>query len=197
MHAQFSASQSVEIEVPQQPTPIQHYLRQPQRLVKAVADPGRTQQLGDRQFRLKMRPLSFLMLRVEPIVDLEIWPDADGTLHLKSIACEMRGVEYLNRRFTLNLVGRLCPYKKANLLYLRGKADLEVRVDLPPVLWFTPTPILEATGNGIVKSVLMTVKQRLMHHLISDYCRWAQAETEETIRSNPVSGALSTNSSLA
>ena len=58
MVTKFIASQSVEISVPQQSIPIQHYLRQPQRLVNALADNTRIQQLSEEVFRLKMRPLS-------------------------------------------------------------------------------------------------------------------------------------------
>jgi hypothetical protein len=61
---------------------------------------------------------------------------------------------------------------------LKGKADLEVQVELPPPFWLTPKPILEATGNALLKSVLVSVKQRLMSQLLSDYRRWASNETQ-------------------
>jgi hypothetical protein len=38
---------------------------------------------------------------------------------------------------------------------------------------------LEATGNGLLKSVLMTVKQRLLHQLLADYRRWVISQTKE------------------
>ena len=60
MPIRFTASQSVEIAVPDQPIPIQHYLRQPQRLVNALVDPSRIEQLSEENFRLKMRPLAFM-----------------------------------------------------------------------------------------------------------------------------------------
>ncbi|TAE96859.1 MAG: DUF1997 domain-containing protein [Oscillatoriales cyanobacterium] len=130
MYIRFNASQSVEIAVPDERVPIQHYLRQPRRLVNALVDRTRTEQLSDDCFRLKMRPLQFMMLSIQPTVDL------------------------------------------------KGKADLEVQVELPPPFWLTPKPILEATGNGLLKSVLLGVKQRLMYQLLLDYRRWASSETE-------------------
>jgi hypothetical protein len=33
--------------------------------------------------------------------------------------------------------------------------------------------MLETTGNGLLKSVLMRIKQKLMSQLISDYRQWA------------------------
>ncbi len=178
MDTRFTASQIVEMVVPEQPIPIQHYLRQPQRLVSALAASSQIEQLGHELFRLKMRPLSFMMLSIQPTVDLRVWAEPDGTVHLRSVACEIRGVEYINQRFSLNLVGKLHPYQLKGVTHLAGKADLVVQVELPPPLMFTPKSFLETTGNGLLKSVLLTIKQRLMHHLLADYKKWAIAESD-------------------
>ncbi|BAY26227.1 hypothetical protein NIES2100_60410 [Calothrix sp. NIES-2100] len=179
MATQFTASQSVEIAVPKQPIPIQHYLRQPQRLVHALVDTNRIQQLSEEVFRLKMRPLSFMTLSIQPTVDMRVWAESDGNIYLRSVGCEILGVEYINQRFALNLKGYLSPSQRSTGTYLQGKADLEVQVELPPPFCFTPKPILEATGNGLLKSVLLTVKQRLLHQLLADYSRWAIVQTKE------------------
>ncbi|MBR8839729.1 MAG: DUF1997 domain-containing protein [Stigonema ocellatum SAG 48.90 = DSM 106950] len=181
MPTRFSASQSVEIAVPEQPIPIQHYLRQPQRLVSALVDPSRVKQLSEEVFRLKMRPLNFMSLSIQPAVDMRVWAESNGTIYLESISCEILGIEYINQRFTLNLKGHLSPYQlNTGGTRLKGRADLEVQVDLPPPLSFTPKGILEAAGNSLLKSVLLTIKQRLLHHLLADYRRWVISQTEET-----------------
>lgn len=186
MSTKFVASQSVEMAVPEQPIPIHHYLRQPQRLVKALSDPSRVEQLSEETFRLKMRPLTFMTLGIQPTVDLRVWSDFNGTICLQSLACEIRGVEYINQRFTLNLKGFLSPCQIGEDTLLRGRADLEVQVELPPPLSFTPKPLLEATGNGLLKSVLLTVKQRLLHQLLVDYCLWVGVQTEAPISIAPI-----------
>jgi len=178
MYIRFNACQSVEIAVPEERVPIQHYLRQPKRLVNALVDRSRTEQLSDECFRLKMRPLQFMMLSIQPTVDMRVWAQSDGTINLESVACEIRGVGYINDRFALNLKGKLCVRQSSGVAYLRGKADLAVQVELPPPFWLTPKPILEATGNALLKSVLLSVKQRLMHQLLLDYRRWASSESE-------------------
>jgi Protein of unknown function (DUF1997) len=188
MLTRFSASQSVELVVPDQPIPIQHYLRQPQRLIKALVDPTRTEQLSPECFRLKMHPLNFLMLSLQPIVDMQIWADADGTIYLKSVGCEIRGIEYINQRFSLNLNGRLSPQQINGVNHLTGRADLQVQVDVPPPLWFTPKPLLETTGNGLLHSVLLTIRHRLMHQLLSDYRSWVAAQLAEENRAIAPSG---------
>ena len=184
MHTQFVASQTVDMVVPEQPIPIQHYLRQPQRLVRALADSSRIEQLSEEYFRLKMRPLSFMTLSIQPTVDMKVWAASDGTVHLQSVACDIRGIEYINDRFSLNLIGKLSPYQHNGKTFLKGIANLEVQVELPPPFWLTPKPLLEATGNGLLKSVLLTIKQRLMHQLLSDYCQWANSSTNADLLSS-------------
>lgn len=185
MYTRFVASQGVEIAVPEQPIPIQHYLRQPQRLVNALADPSRVELMSEECFRLTMRPLSFMNLSIQPTVDMRVWAEREGTVYLESIACEIRGVEYINQRFSLNLVGQLSPVLLYGVTHLKGQANLEVKVELPPPFSFMPRPLLEATGNGLLKSVLLTIKQRLMHQLLLDYRRWVQAQAERTTLSQP------------
>ncbi len=179
MSTRFSASQAVEIIVPEQPVPIQHYLRQPQRLVNALVDPSRVKHLSAERFRLTMRPLTFMTLSIQPTVDIKVWAEANGTIYLQSQGCEIRGIDYINQRFALKLNGYLSPYQVGSKTGLQGNADLEVQVELPPPLWLTPKPILETAGNGLLKSVLLTIKQRLQHQLLADYYAWA-SDTEET-----------------
>jgi hypothetical protein len=172
MYTHFQACQTVEMAIPE-PTLIHHYLRQPKRLVKALVDPTRLDALTEDIYRLKMRPLQFMMFSLQPTVDLKLWIQSDGTLNLKSVGCEIRGIEYINQRFSLDLVGKLYPVELQGITYLKGQADLKVKVELPPPLWLTPQPILETTGNGLLKSVLMTVRHRLVHNLLSDYAHWS------------------------
>ncbi|HEY9705744.1 MAG TPA: DUF1997 domain-containing protein [Allocoleopsis sp.] len=173
MLTQFFATQTLEMTVEQQTIPIQHYLRQPQRLVQALTDHQRIEHISNDVWRLKMRPLKFMMFNIQPTVDLKVWHEGDGVVNLQSVGCEIRGIEYINQRFDLQLLGKLHVNHGESDTYLIGKADLKVCVELPPVLWFTPKGILETTGNGLLYSVLLTIKQRLMHQLLSDYKHWA------------------------
>jgi hypothetical protein len=178
MNTEFFASQSVEIEVPEQPVPIQHYLRQPQRLVRAIAEESQMEQLAQDRFRLKMRPLDFLSLNIQPIAELKVWADADGTVHLTSVGCKIQGFDYINERFTLDLQGKLYPYQSNGVTQLRGRANLSVSVDIPLPFSLTPKPIIETTGNGLLKSVLLRIKQKLLHQLLSDYRQWASSDVQ-------------------
>jgi Protein of unknown function (DUF1997) len=184
MQVEFMAHQSLELTVAEHGVPIAHYLRQPRRLVNALVDPNQIEHLGDQQFCLKMRPINFLHITLQPTVQMQVWAEADGTVYIQSTACEIRGVDYIDRRFHLDLVGKLVPSSTAGKSYLQGRADLSVQVDMPPALWFTPKPILEAAGNGLLRSVLMTVKQRLSHQLLVDYSQWAQTHSQQGLVSD-------------
>ncbi len=180
MATKFKACQSVEIPVPYQPIPIKQYLRQPQRLVNALADPSRIEQLSTEVFRLKMRPLAFMSLSIQPIVDMRVWAASDGEIFLESVRSEIRGIEYINERFKLDLQGNLSSYEKNGNTRLKGIVNLEVQVELPPPFSFTPKSILETTGNGLLKSVLLTIKQRLLRQLLVDYRHWVELQTEDS-----------------
>ncbi|MCJ8278498.1 MAG: DUF1997 domain-containing protein [Rivularia sp. ALOHA_DT_140] len=180
MATKFKACQSVEIPVTYQPISIKHYLRKPQRLVNALADSSRIEQLSTEVFRLKMRPLTFMSLSIQPIVDMRVWAELDGTICLESVGCEIRGIKSINQRFQLDLKGNLSSYEKDGNTRLKGMANLEVRVELPPPFSFTPKAILETTGNGLLKSVLLTMKQRLLRQLLVDYRHWVELQTKDS-----------------
>ncbi len=181
MYVSLSASESVQISVENRATPIQHYLRQPQRLVKAIADPQLIKQLSDDLYELKMRPINFLEIyHFQPIVQLKVWSGSSSSVYLQSVGCQIKGIDYINKRFTLKLKGVLYPREIEGKTTLEGQADLEVGVELPAALMFTPKSFLERTGNQLLRSVLGRIKQKLMTQLVRDYYTWAsQAETAE------------------
>ena len=193
MQVKFAASQDLVIDVPEESVPLRHYLRQPHRLMHALTEPKRVKRLSENQFRLTMRSRQFLMLSFQPVVDLQVWSEPNGTVHVKSSGCEIRGVDYINERFDFNLVGKLSPIQTPRQTKLAGSGDLKVEVELPPIFWMTPQPILETAGQSLLQGILLTFKQRLGHQLISDYRHWVGTETH---RSTPEVGpSLSANPS--
>ena len=181
MHiVKFTAERSVDIAVPQQPIPIGHYLRQPHRLVRSLVDPDRIRQVSEDEFCLTMRTLSFFGFDLQPTVFLRVWTEVDGTVRVVSTNCEIRGIDYIDRRFSLQLSGKLSPYDKQGQTYLGGSADLEVQVDLPPPLNFMPQVMVESGGNGLLKSILNSFKQRLMNQLLADYAVWANTNARDS-----------------
>ncbi|BAQ61310.1 nucleoside-diphosphate-sugar pyrophosphorylase [Geminocystis sp. NIES-3708] len=175
----FQAEEVVNLEVQQKSVSIQHYLRQPFRLVKAITDEKLLKVLSNDLYQLQMNPLNFLNIYyLQPTVILKVWAGASGNVYLKSESCEIKGIEYINRRFSLDLKGKLTPVEIDSKIYLQGKANLTVKVDLPPPLWLTPKPLLQSTGNSLLKGVLMRIKHQLVSQLIKDYYNFADTENQ-------------------
>ncbi len=175
----FQVSQTLKMVVPNEVIPIEQYLRQPQRLVQAITDSSRIQQLAPSHFRLRLRPLEFMMLRIEPKVDLQVWTEAKGILHLKALDCEIRGAQFLQESFGLELAGTLSPHRRGSETELSGKAYLKVQVEVPPPLKLIPESVLESSGRAFLKGILLTIKYRLERQLVQDYRRWVKGNSAQ------------------
>lgn len=175
MSIRFKAMEVVHLSVPDAPVPIHDYLLQVDRLVGAIADPQRTEKLTDNQYRLQMQPIGFLDLyQFQPIVTLKIWCDRHHTVHLKSVDYQLRGLEAFMSGFKLTLEGTLKPVHHQDHLALQGRADLAVKLELPPPLWFTPKALLQNTGDRLLREVLQRIKKQILQQLIRNYQIWAQ-----------------------
>lgn len=177
----FQAQEIINLEVTQQTIPIQHYLRQPLRLVKTIANERLMKVLGFDRYQLQMKPINFLEIyHFQPTVILKVWTGASGNVYLQSESCEIKGIDYINQRFSLNLTGKLTPQEKNGKTYLQGQANLTVKVDLPPPLWLTPKSILQTAGNSLLKGVLMRIKHQLVSQLLQDYYTFSQEQKINT-----------------
>ncbi len=176
MYYQFVATQSVDLAVPQQPVEIERYLQSPERIVRAIADPSCIQPLSNNCYRLRMRPLNFLSLKIEPTVDLKVWADGEGTICLESIGCNLRGIETINEHFQLELSGTMEAYRNQGKTYLGGDAELGLTIYLPPPFSMMPKSMIQSTGNNLLGNVLLKMKQGLMQQLLLDYKTWATTE---------------------
>ena len=186
MYARFNATELVKILAPSAKIPIQHYLRQPHRLVSAITNPELMTQESEHLYQLKMRPINFMEIyHFQPTVKLKVKSNATGTVFLSSEECHIEGIDYINRRFSLKLKGILYPKTIGDETILHGQADLEVGVDVPRALMFTPKAFVEMTGNSLLKSILGRIKQRLVTQLLQDYQEWAETQinTQELRRS--------------
>ncbi len=168
----FTASQSVRLSVPSLQVPIQDYLAVPERLVYALVDPSRVEQISHDIFRLNLRPFNFLMLTLEPVSDMQVYW-SDGSVHIDSDTCWLKGQPALNQHFAFGLRGVLKPETEGDVTYLTGQANLQVTLDLPMSFRLTPVALIQRTGSGILNGILKTMKQRLLNRLVDDYRTWA------------------------
>jgi hypothetical protein len=183
---EFRASQLLNLRVPNGPLPIEHYLRQPHRLVQAITDPRRIDQLEEGLYRLSLRPLQFLGISIQPTTDLRVWVLADGTLCLEAVDCQVYGpayLDYVNQSFSMGLTGRLTPQPQAPYTALVGQADLQVQLDLPAPLALMPSAMVQTAGGRLLGGILATIKHRLERQLVEDYHSWAHQQGD---RPNPL-----------
>ena len=164
------ASQSVEIAIFPAPMPINEYLKNTERLVYALADPSQIKVLGRHTFQFSMRPIKFLMLTLEPVADVKIYPNECDEIIIYSDSCRVRHQAALNRRFSFKLRGWLAP--RSDNSGVSGNAELDITIDLPSAFRLTPKSLLESTGNAIVNGILIAIKQRLQRRLIHEYRGW-------------------------
>ncbi|NET28224.1 DUF1997 domain-containing protein [Okeania sp. SIO1I7] len=176
MYNNFFASQSVNIPVPEQSISIHSYLSQPQRIVEVLADPNCIDKLTNDTYRLKMKPLKFFMLKIEPIIDMKIVTTSEGVVKLKSVGCKLKGIEMINEHFQLNLNGTMQPTKIHKKTILEGKVELALQIFLPAPFNKIPKSILLSTGNNLLGSILLKMKKGLMNKLLLDYSNWANSE---------------------
>jgi hypothetical protein len=172
----FRTARTLKMLVPNEVVPIEHYLRQPQRLIHAITDPKRIEQVEASIFRLSLRPLSFLGISIEPTADLRVWTKSDGTLRLSSVRCAIKVPDYLgyvNQSFAMSLEGSLKPQRQSAGTELSGKADLAVQVELPAPIKFMPNSVLDSAGRTFLNGILSTIQHRIERQLIEDYRDWA------------------------
>ena len=161
---------SVEIAIFPAPVPINEYLKNTERLVYALADPSQIKVLGRHTFQFSMRPIKFLMLTLEPVADVKIYPNECDEIIIYSDSCRLRHQAALNRRFSFKLRGWLAP--RSDNSGVSGNAELDITIDLPSAFRLTPKSLLESTGNAIVNGILIAIKQRLQRRLIHEYRGW-------------------------
>jgi hypothetical protein len=190
----FRTTKTLKLLVPNEAVPIEHYLRQPRRLIHAITDPKRIEQVEDSVYRLSLRPLSFLGISIEPTADLQVWTEADGTLRLRSVACEIKVPDYLsyvNHSFSMSLEGRLTPGPHSAGTELNGRADLAVQVELPTPIRYMPAPVLDSAGRTFLNGILGTIQHRIERQLVEDYRDWTLSN--QTVALKAGQGTLRSN----
>ena len=176
MYHTFSARQSVCLPVPPPAPFLREYLHQSERIVETIGRESCIEPLGDRLYRLRMRPLQFFALQVEPIVDMEVWTTRSSLLCLRSTTCELKGIEGVGNGFSLNLSGTLQPEEERGSVSLKGGVEFSLRIYLPSPFSLIPKQIVRSTGDRLVATILLSMKKRLMRQLLADYRQWLQAK---------------------
>lgn len=185
---QFNARQTATVRLRGDREQVQMFLQEPQHLIAALLDRDRVMPLDERQFEVRMRPIGALGMTIQPVVQLDIHAEADGRVLLRALGCRIEGNDWVDRRFNLEFQGELTPARvftdaSGAVTILSGVADLNVTIDLPPVLRFTPYPVVQKVGTTITQGILATLQRSLSKRLPERFTRWVQSRSVAPVAS--------------
>ncbi|CAN6439846.1 unnamed protein product [Victoria cruziana] len=182
----FSSQISTDLPLYESPlAPFDDYIRDRQRVFEAMfPDKRRSQRLNDEEWRIKMLPIDFFFLSVNPIVDMRITCKSHGkeyppgvrkssstVLALEAIRWELKGLDYVLKPsdFTLGVRGALYSEKLGVRSRLKGQLELNISFVLPPVLELVPKDVLRSVAESVLNRLLVNMKQQVNSSLVSDF----------------------------
>ena len=172
----FRASQHLDLPVANQTEHLRSYLRQEDRVIKALLDARQLERIGPGRYRYTVTTLQVFQLQVCPVVSLKI-EQGDGTIAIQATDATLDGLGLVDD-FQLSLEALLEVADHG----LQGEAKLGVHVSQPPLLKLIPRRVLESTGESILNGILITIKGRVGRQLVRDFQDWARQPAEETTR---------------
>jgi hypothetical protein len=170
MSLAFSASQQLQLAITDQAGSLARYLEDEQRVVNALLDSKQLQSLGPGHYRYEVTHLQVFRLQIQPVVQLRTH-SSPGQLDLEAVDCELEGLGLVDD-FQLTLKSWI----KAGDRGLEGEASLSVLVSQPSLLKLIPTKVLEATGRSLLGGILLGIKSRVGHQLLSDFKQWCHEQ---------------------
>ena len=169
----FRASQHLDLPVASQSKHLRSYLRQEDRVIKALLDERQLERIGPGRYRYTVTTLQVFQLQVCPIVLLKI-EQGDGRISMQATDATLEGLGLVDD-FQLSLEALL----EVGDQGLQGEAMLGVNVSQPPLLKLIPKRVLESTGESILSGILMTIKGRVGRQLVKDFQEWCLQSTAQ------------------
>ena len=166
----FSASQQLDLPVQSQIDQLPAYLREEDRVVKALLDPNQLERIEAGRYRYTVTTIQVFHLQVKPVVSLTVQQDGQ-TLIMRAVDAQLEGLGVVDD-FELSLESVL----EASSTGLKGLATLGVRVSQPPLLKLIPRKVLESTGESILNGILLTIKGRVGRQLVDDFQTWCNTQ---------------------
>ena len=169
----FRASQHLDLPVASQNKHLRSYLRQEDRVIKALLDERQLERIGPGRYRYTVTTLQVFQLQVCPVVLLKI-EQGDGRISMQATDATLEGLGLVDD-FQLSLEALL----EVGDQGLQGEAMLGVNVSQPPLLKLIPKRVLESTGESILSGILMTIKGRVGRQLVKDFQEWCRQSTAQ------------------
>lgn len=173
---QASAQAQLNVSLPATPEHVRLYVRTPQRLLHSGFPPERITQVAADRFRLKMRPLVWMGLSLEPTAELEIGADDQGRAWARLIDYALSGHPWLVEHLKLGFHAHLEVAESMNATGrtpMTGWAEASACFPMPPFLAWVPEQVLTGGARTIMEGFLWLLRDRLGKSLEGDFHAWA------------------------
>ena len=156
---------------------LQEYLT-PDTVATAMWDPRRVKRLDDDgRYQLRMERLSFVMLEIDTAVSVRVAKDGEtGDITLTSEDFSLEAKSPAGRLNTaqlgikVNVAGQLQILNGGTAV--GGKVGFETEGDLPPLMLFTPQPVVAAAMGGMNRAVMGLVVGEFERGFRNDFAAW-------------------------
>ncbi len=175
---QATSQALLNVSLPAPPAQVRLYVSDPQRLLRCGFPPERITPLGDDRYRLYVRPLAWMGLTIEPVTELQIGSDDQGSAWAQLINYELKGHPWLVKNLKIDFRARLQTLEAQNAegrTPMEGWAEASASFPTPPFLSWVAEPVLTGAARAILEGFLWILRDRLSKSLEQDFREW-QAE---------------------
>ncbi|MBC8123067.1 MAG: DUF1997 domain-containing protein [Gemmatimonadaceae bacterium] len=178
--SQASASTLLNVSLPAQPAQIYEYVGATERLLRCGFPPERITPVAPDRFRLRMRPLVWMGLSLEPTAELLIGSDQQGRAWARLEGYELVGHPWLVKHLKLDFQAALLvqPTSESGRTALKGWAEASAAFPPPPFLAWVPEAVLTGGARTILEGFLWILRDRLNRSLEQDFQQWKQEQTQ-------------------
>eukprot|EP00899_Mesostigma_viride_P018286 jgi/Mesvir1/26459/Mv16134-RA.1 len=154
----------------------------------SVLDARKIERIDETAFRCYVGGLDFFGFKVEPVLTVQVTPEADGCT-IRLLDTRLQGsalMEAQNNNFKATMTNRVS-YRdvtegdaEAGDKLISSTTQLNVSVQLPRMFRFMAGPGLDKAGSSVVSGVLATMVPQFCRQLRDDYYKWADGDNSRS-----------------
>jgi Protein of unknown function (DUF1997) len=165
-HSRFVDS----MEMYADPQTVAHYLDTHQGWFGRCAHPMHAESLGNNSYALIIGRFGAFGYEVEPKIGLNLLPQQDGIYRIETVPVP----NYITTGYDVDFRAALelvegASRKGEKLTQVQWQLDLTVRIQFPKFIHALPDPLIQKTGDRILRQVVRQVSRRLTHKVQEDF----------------------------
>ncbi|CAK8533473.1 unnamed protein product [Lathyrus sativus] len=177
------------------------YMDDKVRVFRAVfPDKGKTKQLNEEEWRVKMPPIQCLFLNVEPTADVRLRFKSNGedypphipnhitkVLELHFMRWELRGLNSFYNdpyHFSLDVRGSIYPERRGKRSWLKNQMEMKISFIVSPAMIFVPEHVLQDALEMVFQTMWNEMKKEFHGKLLADYNSFKKYKSEKNFSLN-------------